>query len=70
MEVCSTDSEVRMRIVEPPESPWAKTAVLGLLMSREEALAHHLKDKMFEVAEHIVRHDPTIADHLGSQTSQ
>lgn len=65
IDVGSTDSEFRMRVVEPEESPWAKTKVLGPLLSREQALIHPLKTKIFEIADHIVTNDGTIAAHLG-----
>jgi hypothetical protein len=66
MEVFTTDSEVRMTIVDSSASPWGTTELLGPLMGREQALAHHLKTKMFQIADHIVMHDPKIAAHLGA----
>jgi hypothetical protein len=66
MDVFTTESEIRMKIIDATESPWGKTKLLGPLLDREEALAHHLKAKMFQIADHIVLHDPKIAAHLGS----
>jgi hypothetical protein len=64
--VFPTESEIRIRVVDPSESPWANTSVLGPLMGREQALRHPLKAKMFEIADCIIQHDAKVVAHLGS----
>ncbi len=66
IDVVSTESEFRMRVVEPAESPWRNTKVLGPLIAREQALVHPLKAKIFEIADHIVMNAAKIVAHLGS----
>jgi hypothetical protein len=65
IDVFTAESEIRMKVLNASESPWANTQVLGPLLDREQALAHPLKDKMFEIADCIVRDDAKIAGQLG-----
>jgi hypothetical protein len=45
--------------------PAADATLRGEQLSREEALASSRLDELWPVVEFVVRHDPTVASHLG-----
>lgn len=59
------EHEVVFRIVNPEESPWGSTELLGNMLARQEALKHPLLKELYEVADVVMRHHPAIRDYLG-----
>ena len=53
-----------MQLKEPSRSPFVKTDTMGQILGRDEALASPLHDGFFHLAEHIVREDPRVHQHL------
>lgn len=64
LEARATESEIQFAVLEPEQSPWAQTDLLGAMCSRSAALAHPVLKEIFEIAEHVVSHDERIADFL------
>jgi hypothetical protein len=59
-------STVDFMIINPTESPWGDTPLLGKMLGREQALAHSALKEVLHVAEHIVREDPRVRHFLNS----
>ena len=59
----SEDGANNVRLVDPEES-FGITGFFGRVLSREEALAHELTQKVFDLTDHIVLCDKPIVDFL------
>ena len=64
LEAREGDEEILFRVIEPEESPWSSTELLGDMLPREKALSASLLDEAFIVAEQVVRNHPAISDYL------
>jgi hypothetical protein len=62
----ATQSSVNFTVVNPNESPWGDTPVLGKMLGRDQALAHPALAEVMHVAEHIVRDDVRVRGFLDS----
>ena len=60
----STASEIQFSVLEPEQSPWGHTELLGAMLARPKALAHPVLPEIFEVAEYVVAHDERVASFL------
>jgi hypothetical protein len=58
--------EVRFSVIEPEQSRYGTSRVLGAMMPRQAALADSELPEIFHVAEHIVREDPRVVTALAS----
>jgi len=65
VEAFENEDQVSFRIIEPNDSPWPSTDLLGSMISRERALNHELLQDIFKISEEVVRNHPTIRDYLG-----
>lgn len=65
LEAREGEDEILFRVIEPRESPWSRTDLLGEMLSRESALTDPLLKEAFVVAEHVVRSHPAISEYLG-----
>ena len=65
LEAREGEDEILFRVIEPVESPWSRTELLGEMLSREKALSDALLKEAFVVAEHVVRDHPAISEYLG-----
>lgn len=64
LEVYESGDEFLFRVIEPDESPWANTDLLGEMVSRSEALNHPLIREVFVITENIIREHMAIWEHL------
>lgn len=60
----SRSSSIDFVIVNPTESPWGSTPLLGDMLGREQALAHPVLKDGLHVAEHVVRDDMRVRRFL------
>jgi hypothetical protein len=58
------ESEFRMSVIDPDQSPWKNEAYLGRIMDREEALEHHFISTFFHIADHIVSENPQMKEYF------
>lgn len=56
----STASSIHFTVLDPSESPWGNTPLLGQMLEREQALAHPALRDVMHVAEHITRDDERV----------
>ncbi|WP_103074770.1 hypothetical protein [Solilutibacter silvestris] len=61
-----TGDNFNVGLMDADESPWADTTYLGRLLNRGEALAHHWKDQVFHITDHIVQDDPEVIAYFSS----
>lgn len=64
VEARTTASEIQFAVLDPEQSPWARTDLLGTMLTRPTALAHPMLPAIFELAEHIVTNDERVASFL------
>jgi hypothetical protein len=61
-----TPSSVDFMVLNPTESPWGDTPLLGKMLGREHALAHPMLKEAMRIATHIVRDDTHVRRFLDS----
>jgi hypothetical protein len=59
-------SSVDFTVLNPNESPWSDTPLLGRMLERDQALAHPVLNEVMHIAEHIVCDDTRVSRFLGS----
>jgi hypothetical protein len=64
VEAYEGETEVLFRVLDPTESPWPQTDLLGLMLSREEALKSAIIVDIFAIAESIARKHPALSQFL------
>lgn len=64
VEVYEGDEEILFRVIEPSESPWANTDLLGPMLNRKDSLAHPLLKEVFTIVEYILRNHPALVEYL------
>lgn len=67
LEVSEGEGEILFRIIDPDESPWPITDLLGKMVSRKESLNHSLKNEVLLIAEHVMRNHDAIHEYLGME---
>ena len=55
IEVSEEKEDVHFRVMEPSESPWSNTDLLGPMVARNEGLSHPLLQEVFEITEKVLR---------------
>ena len=65
LEAYEGEEKILFRVIEADESPWASTDLLGKMISRKDALDHPLLNKVFVIAEHVVRNHEAVRRYLG-----
>jgi hypothetical protein len=65
LHVQASDNSLEFMFVDPTESAWQHSALLGQLLPREEALQHISKKDFLHIAEHIIQDDRRIRHFLG-----
>lgn len=65
LEMKEGDEEILFRVIEPSESPWGDTGLLGKMISRQDTLSHSLIKEVFAIAEHVVHNHVAIRKYLG-----
>jgi len=64
LEMYEGKEEILFRVIEPLESPWSDTDLLGHMLARKDTLAHPLVNEVFAIAEHIVRNHTALSEYL------
>lgn len=64
LEAHEGERQVLMRFIEPEESPWRSTDLLGPMISRKDALGHDASRDALNVAEYIFREHPSVREFL------
>jgi len=64
IEAYEGEEEILFQMIEPNESPWSNTELLGSMISRKNALNHSLIKEVFVIAEYIVRNHAAIQQYL------
>lgn len=55
---------IQFTILEPEDSPWANTTLLGAMLTPQTAFSHPVLPEIFEVAKCVVTHDERVASFL------
>lgn len=58
------EKQILFRIIDPDESPWPQTELLGDMISRDEARISASRDDAISIAEQIVRNHPAVCEFL------
>jgi hypothetical protein len=61
-----TPSSVNFGVLNPTESPWGDTPLLGKMLERAQALTHPALKAVMHVAEHVVLEDTRVRRFLDS----
>lgn len=64
LEAYEGEQEILFRVIEPADSPWSNTGLLGKMISRQDALKHSLINNIFNIAEYVVRNHDSIQEYL------
>lgn len=64
IEVYEGKEEILFRVINPDESPWGNTDLLGEMLSRQDALDHPLLQEVFAITEKVIRGHDTIRQYL------
>ncbi len=64
VEASEDKDEILFRVIEPSESPWPNTDLLGQMLTRDEGLSHPLLKEVFEIAESILRDHIALREYL------
>jgi hypothetical protein len=68
IEAYEGEDHILFRVIEPDESPWPRTDLMGAMLSRKESLNHPLLKEVFIIAEEVVRNHTAIKEYLGIPT--
>lgn len=66
LEVHEGERDVLFRFIDPEESPWGHSELLGSMSRREDALKHPLSKEVLSLAEIIVRGHPSVREFLAA----
>jgi hypothetical protein len=64
LDAWTTSSEIQFTVLDPEQSPWGSSELLGEMLPRAKALPHSALKEVFEVADHIVQNDRRIEKFL------
>lgn len=64
LEVWEGTEEILFRVIDPEESPWPETDLMGKMISRDEALTHQLLKEVFVIVEEVLRSHSAIREYL------
>lgn len=63
-EAYESESDILFRVIEPDESPWPKTDLMGEMLEKSEAMGSSLLQEAFVIAEEVVRNHPSVNAYL------
>lgn len=66
LEAYEGQEHILFRFINPEESPWPKTDLLGAMLGREDALKNPLSGEILRIAETIVRDHASVRVFLGA----
>ena len=64
VEVSEGKGEIFFRVIEPAESPWSDTDLLGPMLVRAEALSHPLLKEVYMIADIVLRGHIALREYL------
>ena len=64
LEAYEAEKDILFRVIDPKESPWSKTDLLGDMISREQGLNHQLLGEVLIVVEEVLRNHTAIRNYL------
>ena len=66
LEAFEGESQILFRFINPEESPWPTTELLGQMIPREEALAlrSSIREDVLSIGEHVIRCPPAVRTFL------
>lgn len=64
IEAESVDEKILFRLLDPEQSPWPNTELMGEMISREEAKSHGLIEEFFNILEMIIKNHSSISNYL------
>ena len=64
LSLSTTATEVRFGFIDPLNSGWSGSTVLGVQLSADQARTHRMRSDFLTVAELIARDDPAVASNL------
>jgi hypothetical protein len=64
LELYEEDDQLDFHVIDPEESPWDKTELLGEMLSRELTLNHQMISEIYELVEFIARNHPAVKSYL------
>jgi hypothetical protein len=67
MGVWSTPDEYRFSFADSSDSGWAGSTLLSHQLNADEARSHPRRDEFFEVAEIVIRDDPSARVHMDAR---
>ena len=70
IEVYEAKDEILLRVIEPAQSPWANTALLGSMLAKQDSLSHPLLKEVFVIVECILRGHKALREYLGIPDEQ
>ena len=63
----STPDEYRLSFADSSDSGWAGSTLLSHQLNADEARSHPRRDEFFEVAEIVIRDDPSAREHMDAR---
>lgn len=64
LEAYEDKEEILLSVIDPPDSPWKNTELLGNMISRKEALHNPSIKEVFDITELIIRKHEAIKKYL------
>jgi hypothetical protein len=64
LEAYEDKEEILLRVIEPSDSPWKSTELLGKMIFREEALNNPYIQEVYDITELIIRKHEAIKEYL------
>lgn len=69
IEAYEAENDILLRVIEPNESPWPSTDLLGQMLSRSEGLQHSLIKEVFVIIEEVLHSHVAIQQYLSMQNA-
>ncbi len=60
LEAYEGEDDIHFQFIDPSESPWPETELMGAMIGREEALDSDKKKEVLRIAEEVIREHPAI----------
>ena len=64
IQVFDDGGDASFRVIDPEESPWSDSDLMGPMLGRNEGLRHPLLKEVFSIIEVVIRRHPSIRDYL------
>ena len=64
LEAYEAENDILFRLIDPENSPWPETDLMGKMIHREQGLNHHKLSEVFTIAEEVLRNHAAIRNYL------